>query len=269
MISTGRQTAFTMIELVIVIVLLGILSVSFAKILSQSVSGYMDAKGRNEHSQTAKWVTEVISRSVREALPQSVRTGTSGNLDCVEYVEIVNASSYFNLPANGPVSSFNIVSYDLVFQAGLSVAIMPINASSIYVGNNVVTPIASIVSSGPQQSLITLTSPTNFAQRSPQNRLYILSSPITFCLNNNTGLISRYSNYGFSASLAFPPGSGNSETIGENFWANGNVFNYQSGSLQRSGLLQINFVIQDRNRFPSGTAESFEVFHEVHIRNVP
>jgi len=269
MIATGKQTAFTMIELVLVIVLLGILSISFAKILSQSVSGYIDAKGRNEHSQTAKWVTEVISRSAREALPQSIRTGVSGNLDCVEYLEIVNASSYFNLPANGPVSSFNIVSYDLVFQSGLSAAIMPINAPSVYIGNNVVSPIASIASSGPQQSLITLVAPTVFAQRSPQNRLYILSSPITFCLNNATGLISRYSNYGFSASLAFPPSTGTSEIIGENFWANGNVFNYQSGSLQRSGLLQINFVMQDRNRFPSGTSESFEVFHEVHIRNVP
>lgn len=269
MISNQRQAAFTMIELVIVIVLLGLLSVSFAKILSQSVSGYVDAKGRNEHSQTAKWVTEVISRSAREALPQSIRTGISGNLDCVEYLEIINASSYFDLPANGPISSFNIVAYDLVFQPGLSVAIMPINAPSIYVGNNVVSPIASIVSSGPQQSLITLVSPTVFAQRSPQNRMYVLGSPITFCLNNSTGLVSRYSNYGFSASLAFPPSSGTTEIIGENFWANGNVFNYQSGSLQRSGLLQINFVIQDRNRFPSGTSESFEVFHEVHVRNVP
>ncbi len=269
MITTGKQTAFTMIELVIVIVLLGILSVSFAKILSQSVSGYMDAKGRNEHSQTAKWVTEVITRSVREALPQSIRTGTSGNLDCVEYTEIINASSYFNLPANGPVSSFNIVAYDLAFQPGLSAAIMPINSSSIYIGNGVVTPIASISSSGPQQSLVTLVAPTNFFQRSPQNRLYVLSSPITFCLDNSSGLISRYSNYGFSASLAFPPSSGTSEIIAENFWANGNVFNYQSGSLQRSGLLQINFVIQDRNRYPSGTSESVEVFHEVHIRNVP
>lgn len=258
-----------MVELVIVIVLLGILSVSFATILTRSVSGYLDAKGRNEHSQTAKWVTEVITRSVREALPQSIRTGTSGNLDCVEYVEIINASSYFNLPASGPVSSFNIVSYDLVYQPGLSVAIMPINAASIYLGNNVVSSIASIASSGPQQSLITLTAPTNFAQRSPQNRLYILSSPITFCLNNNTGFISRHSGYGFSAGLAFPPSSGVNEIVGENFWANGNVFNYQSGSLQRSGLLQINFVIQDRIRFPSGTSESFEVFHEVHVRNVP
>ena len=269
MIVIKYQKAFTMIELVIVIVLLGILSVSFANILSQSVFSYMDAKGRNEHSQTAKWVTEIISRSVREALPQSIRTGTSGSLDCLEYVEIVNAGSYFNLPATGPVSSFNIVSYDLVFQAGQSVAIMPINPASIYVGNNVVSPITSIAASGPQQSLITLTSPTNFAQRSPQNRMYILSTPITFCLNNNTGLISRYFDYGFVAALAFPPSSATSEIIGENFWANGNVFNYQSGTLQRSGLLQINFVIQDRVRFASGTAESFEVFHEVHVRNVP
>ena len=117
---------------------------SFAKILSQSVVGYMDARDRNQHSQSAKWVIETISRAMREALPQSVRTGVSGDLNCVEYVSILNASSYINLPSNGNITSFNVVSYDLTFNPGISVAVMPISPASIYAGNGVVSQIASI-----------------------------------------------------------------------------------------------------------------------------
>jgi len=269
MCTIKKQSAFSLIELVIVIILLGLLSVSFTKILTSSVSSYIDAKDRNEYSQSAKWVTEIISRSVREALPQSVRTGVNGVLHCVEYMQIENASRYFNLPANGQVTSFNTVAFDVSFQVGMVVAIMPINSDSIYATNSVISPILSITSSGVEQNLITLTSATNFSQRSPQSRVYLLTSPLTICLNNDTGVVTRYSNYGLSASIQYPPSGGNSEILSENFWANGNVFNFQPSPLQRSGLLQLNFVVQNRDRYSAGTSEEFEVFHEVHVRNVP
>ena len=265
----NRQLAFSLIELVIVIVLIGVLSVSFTKILNSSVSSYIDAKDRNEYSQSAKWVTEIISRSAREALPQSVRTGVSGDLDCIEYMQVKNATSYFNLPANGLVNNFNTIAFDVSFETGLVAAIMPVNPTSIYVGNGVISAVASITSSGAQQNLVTLSSATNFSQRSPQNRVFFLTTPITICLNNNSGLLTRYFNYGFSPNLQYPPSGGNSEILAHNFWANGTVFNYQSGSLQRSGLLQLNFVVQNRDRYAAGVSEEFEVFHEVHIRNVP
>jgi len=264
-----QQTAFSLVELVVIIVLLGILSISFTNILSGSVSSYIDAKDRNENSQSAKWVTEVISRSIREALPQSVRSGISGNIDCIEYMEVENATSYLDIPANGLVNSFNTVAFDISFQTGLLAAIMPINPASIYNGNGVISFVASISSSAAQQNLVTLSAATNFSQRSPQNRVYFLTTPITLCLNNNTGILSRYSNYGIASNLQYPPSGATNETLAKNFWANGRVFNYQPGSLQRSGLVQLSFIIQNRDRYAAGTSEEFEVFHEVHIRNVP
>ncbi len=60
-----------------------------------------------------------------------------------------------------------------------------------------------------------------------------------------------------------------SSLMGEDFSANGVVFNYQADTLSRAGLLQINFRVQNRNRSLTGNEESFEIFHEVHVRNVP
>ncbi|MCW8875624.1 MAG: prepilin-type N-terminal cleavage/methylation domain-containing protein [Kangiellaceae bacterium] len=266
--SNSKLKGFTLLELIIVILLISILLVSVSNITSFSVYGYIDAKDRIRLSQSSKWIVERISREVREGLPQSIREGVSGNIHCVEFMNIVNASTYLDLPAAGPVTSFNAVGFDLTFAAGMLVAIMPINPSATYAGSGTLGSVASITPTG-TQSTITLTGPTVFARRSPQNRFYLLDSPVSFCLNDNNGQINRYTNYTISAAQAFPPTGGTTELMGENFSINGDVFNYQPGTLSRSGILQINLVSQNRNRNLTGNSESFEVFHEVHIRNVP
>jgi len=267
-ILINKQFAFTLIELVIVIVLIGILAISLGKITSFSVYSYIDAKDRNRNSQSSKWLIERISREIREALPQSVRTGNNGGIHCLEFMGILNASNALDLPASGSVTSFNAVGFDLTFSAGMSVAIMPINPTQTYSGSGTLGGVASIVPSG-SQSLITLNAPTVFSRRSPQDRFYLLSSPTSFCLDDSTGVVTRYTDYGVDATQSFPPSGATEDLMGEDFSVNGDVFNYQPGNLSRTGLLQLNLRIQNRNRNLSGNSESFEVFHEVHIRNVP
>lgn len=266
--GTINSRGFTLIELIITIVLISILAISLSNITRESVFGYIDAKDRVRFSQSAKWVTERISREVREALPQSIRVGVSGNIHCVEFMNIVNASTYLDLPASGAVTSFNAVDFDLAFSAGLLIAIMPIDPSSIYLVSGTLGNVASITDTGNQVN-ITLSGPTNFNRRSPQNRFYLLNSPVAFCLNDNNGEINRYTGHAINAAQQFPPTGGTIELMAENYSVNGTVFNYQAGTLSRAGLLQINLQLQNRNRNLSGNSESFEVFHEVHVRNVP
>jgi len=268
-IDQYNQQGFSLMELVIVIIILGIMAISLGSLTSNSVYGYIDAKDRNRLSQSAKWVTERISREIREALPQSVRTGSSGNFHCVEFMPIENASSYLNLPASGSVTSFDAVGFNLSSSSATLLAIMPIDAVSLYSAAGTLGNIASIAVSttDPNQAVVTLAAPTNFARRSPQNRFYLLNSPISFCLNDSNGQMIRYSNYGITASQQYPPSGG--EQLGSNFSASSTVFNYQSGTLSRSGLLQINLRSQNRGRSLTGSEESFDVFLEVHVRNVP
>ena len=259
---------FTLIELVIVIMLIGILAISLSRVTQFSVLGYIDAKDRNRQSQSAKWITERVAREVREALPQSIRTNQVGNIHCVEFMNIVNASTDLDLPASGAVTSFNAVEFDLNFTPGLLVAIMPIDAAGIYSVAGTLGNVAAIADLGAQVQ-ITLDGPTLFSRRSPQNRFYLLDSPVSFCLDDGNGQITRYSGYAINLAQATPPVGGNDELMADNFTASGAVFNYQPGTLSRAGLLQMNLRAQNRNRNFAANEESFEVFHEVHIRNVP
>ena len=267
-LSIKHQRGFSLIELVIVISLIGIMAISLSNLTKNTVISYIDAKDRNRFSQSSKWAIERISREVREALPQSIRTGSSGSYHCVEFLNIRNASTYLNLPASGSVTSFTAVEFDLSFTPGLIAAIMPINPASIYSGSGTLANVASI-SNAANQSTINLTSATTFARRSPRRRFFFLTSPIAYCLNDSNGEIRRWSAYSRTASQQFPPSGGSNSLMGENFSPNGTVFNIQPGTLSRASLLQLNFRLQNRSRNLTGDEESFEIFQEVHIRNVP
>jgi MSHA biogenesis protein MshO len=263
------NSGFTLLEFIIVIVIVAIMAISLSKLTNSTVYSYIDAKDRNRLSQSAKWITERISREVREALPQSVRANVSGSFHCVEFMAIVNASTYLDIPASGSLSSFNAVGYNLVADPANFVAIMPIDPASLYASSGVLAGVNSIVTSGidPNQAVVTLNAATNFTRRSPQRRFYLLDTPVSFCLDDTNGNMTRHDGYAIAAAQQFPPPGGS--VIGENFSANTTVFNYQLGTLSRSGLLQINLFSQNRGRNLTGNSESFDVFHEVHVRNVP
>jgi MSHA biogenesis protein MshO len=262
-------SGFTLMELVIVIVVLAIMGISLSRLTTNTVFGYIDAKDRIRNSQSSQWIIERISRELREALPQSVRVGVSGNYHCVEFMSIESASSYLNLPASGVINQFSAVGYDLVGTNPPYVAIMPINTANLYLTSGVLARISSIIvdPSDANQALINLASGTTFTSRSPQKRFYLLRSPTSFCLDDGTGQLFRYADYGVVANQLVPPLAG--ILVAENFSSNGIVFDFRPGSLNRSGLLQISLRKQNRNRSLSGNAESFEIFFEVHIRNVP
>lgn len=266
--SILKIKGFSLIELVIVMLLIGILAVSLTNVTQLTISGYIDAKDRNQLSQSAKFVTEKIAREVREALPQSIRVNVVANTHCLEFMNIANASTSLNIPATGNVSSFNAVGFDINFTTNMFVAIMPIDANSIYSVAGTLGSVTAIANAG-NQAIITLAGPTNFARRSPQNRFYLLNTPISYCLNTANGELTRYDSYPITLPQQTPPFAGNSEVVAENYSANGAVFNYQLGTLNRSSLLQMNFQLQNRDRNLAAMEETFQVFHEVHVRNVP
>ncbi|MDH5432968.1 MAG: type II secretion system GspH family protein [Gammaproteobacteria bacterium] len=269
MFVISKLKGFTLFELVIVILLLGILAISLSKISLFSVSGYVDAKDRHSLGSSTKFITEIISRNLRESLPQSIRVGNSGSIYCVEYIHVENASTLIDFNNAIPLDNIQVAEFDVASSAAQYVVVMPITTNELYSTNlGVITAFSGFsVNSG--IATINLPAPYKFKYLPPQNRIFLTNSPSSFCLDDNTGQLYSYKNYPMVASQPFPPTGGSISLMAENLAASGTVFTYQPGNLHRSGLFQMSFEIFNRSKNQSLGVESFQLFHEVHIRNVP
>ena len=96
MLIKGRQCGFTLIELIVVIVLLGILGFGTTQFIINSSQSYVDTARRERQGSAARTAIEKMSRELRNALPNSVRT-SAGN-SCIEFVPVLGGSIYTSLP---------------------------------------------------------------------------------------------------------------------------------------------------------------------------
>lgn len=86
-----HQRAFTLVELVVVIVLTGIIGVSMTVFFKPTIDAYFDARRRAELTDIADTALQRISRDVRSAVPNSIRTvGTA----CFEFLPTSTGGRY-------------------------------------------------------------------------------------------------------------------------------------------------------------------------------
>ena len=99
---------FTLIELIIVIVMLGILSTFTFGFISWGARYYLDVSERQLVLDDSRFIIERLTRELRTALPYSIRTLTdSDEYACIEYVPIVASGRYIDIPQN-PADSDDI-----------------------------------------------------------------------------------------------------------------------------------------------------------------
>ena len=131
-----RQAAFTLIELVIVIVILAVVAVSIANIFRDTTEGFLQADARQSLFANARLAVERIGREVREAVPNSVRV--NGANSCVEFVPIVGATQYVDLPTTTAAAQMTVVEQDAntsisgLATGNLFVMVMTLNESEVY-----------------------------------------------------------------------------------------------------------------------------------------
>lgn len=101
------QRGFTLVELVVVIVIIGIVSGMVAVFIGVPVRSYMDTAARVELADIADTATRRIARDVRLALPNSVRVDASGT-----YLELLltkTGGRYLSVDDNTPG---NVLAFD-------------------------------------------------------------------------------------------------------------------------------------------------------------
>ncbi|MFT5691570.1 MAG: MSHA biogenesis protein MshO [Oceanicoccus sp.] len=274
-----KSSGFTLIELVAVIVLLGIVGIATTQFIGQGVGIYVDTARRDNLQQLGRFAIERISREVRNAAPGSVRV--SG--DCIEYTPIEAASSYLGSVADSEMSSFQAVDFVYTDSAvpNRRVAIYTVENQDIYNSNReAVIDLDHVDTANSFQRQVNLKnyvgSGHQFSSESPTSRFFIITQPVSFCVRANQ--LFRHSSYGWLTIQATDTGTiGSGVKLAEFFQAfddtdgDGEVddpitiFSYAAGTLQRSGVVSLDFRLSD----PGAADEWMRFSHQVFVRNTP
>lgn len=86
----ARSRGFTLIELIMVIILLGIVAIISVQFVALSTGGAIDVSERQKRALKGVVISERVTRELREAVPGSIRV--SGN--CISFVPLKGAGIY-------------------------------------------------------------------------------------------------------------------------------------------------------------------------------
>lgn len=89
-----RQSGFTLVEMIMVIVITGIIGGMVAVFLRTPIQQYMDVARRAELTDIADTALRRLGRDIRTAVPNSVRIAGCGGMPCVEFLPARNGGRY-------------------------------------------------------------------------------------------------------------------------------------------------------------------------------
>lgn len=294
-----RYTGFTLVELVITIVITGIIFSIVGLFLNRPIQAYTQLYSLSDITNMADLALSRIEKDVRNAVPNSIRVKTSGNLVAVEMVNVVEGMRYRAKNPGGSNATLNIGSNDTDFNveghfqsaqygsnnyrlviyntgaytgtsdspnAGVNVYSTSNAAGPVPpAGSHVITPSTTTVtlSSGASEDHVTMSPAMNFGMASPRQRLYVVDTPISYVCNLSTGTLTRYSGYTITDVQPVDATLSPLNTASSALLAK-NVsacsFSYSAGTSQRNGVLGVSIAI-------TRSGESARLFYQINSNN--
>ena len=111
MYKRTKQAAFSLLELIVVIVLLGILAGGAGLLITTPINAFNDQLRRQQLVDQAEMALRQIARDVRRALPNSIRTTAVGGGWALEMVNTVDGARYRDEIGGGFVGADDILDF--------------------------------------------------------------------------------------------------------------------------------------------------------------
>lgn len=257
------QRAFTLVELVAVMVILSIIATIGVGFVVRATESYQSTQTRALLVNTARQAVERMTRQLRGSLPFSVRV--TNNDQCVQFMPIAGGGNYFNTVPDQqnlapPTTSIPASPVSVDFGTARFVAIGALNAAEIYGAS----PASLRGYLGYNAGNLQLASNLRWQRNSINKRYYLLDNAQAFCLvgselrfypdinpqNANVNLTASFDILGRNVSVV----------------SGSNPFTLVNGSANRNTQVTISLIFGSGN---ASGSESINFTHRVSIRNVP
>lgn len=257
-----RARGFTLIELVVVILLLGVMTTFTSQFISTGTQLYADASAREQLMSDVRFGVERLNREVRDALPGTLSVSSDGQ--CVSFWPLSAVSRYVSLPLATPGNltflspmsgSVQVSDYAVVYPVGMSPSAPYGCSAGLCVAQ--VSSAPALVSGESELWSVGLSAiPSGafggFAAESPGKRLFFARERVTFCRNSLNQLTRE--------SVRLVSGTTSRSVMAEHLTQ---VRFYQDPqSFHHQGELGVNLTFSQRG-------ETVQFSHKVEVNNVP
>ena len=203
---------FTLIELCMVMVLLGMTAMGAGGIIKASSQIFIDVSEREALTSNVRFSVERLNREIRTALPNSVRVFSDETVKCLEYIPTLVIGISLEVPAvpeatdpEGADTTLTLVRFDDSLLSGVvHVVVNPLAVDQVYDTIEKSTIRYALDSEG-RGSIgkiidnlwtIELEEQVYFKENSPTKRIFFVNEPVAYCASE--GLLTRYTDYGFN-----------------------------------------------------------------------
>jgi MSHA biogenesis protein MshO len=262
------EVGFTLIELIVVIIIVGIIAFVGTDMITKPVRGYVDLARRTRLVDQAEMAMRRMQRDIRHALPNSIRIAGGGTH--LELLHTTEGGRYRGYQDSGVGDILDFSIQDTSFDVLGNLVNPPVANDKLVVYNISATGASGNAYAASADNMAGVASATansinlqppgfQFTHRSPYQRFFVVDEPVTYACEG--GQLNRYAGYAITEPQGAPP-AGTPDLVTGGVEVGGCDFRYNPGASHRAGLVTLELSLTESD-------ETITLLHQVHVVNAP